>query len=643
MSIPVPDLTTPQNVGFDITDTSPIIHSIKWRHVSDAVKFSNVGEVVAYHDTEILKIDIQNHKASYLDVYFLRNNMTKNMSVTARLRYVSPTTSHMVIEPITKGEKGKQLTLTNMDEDSTLLRMGSLVFTHIDLKDGSPAYDFTTMANEGVYEVWVKCETDAGKELHIRIPFEFSNFDKRDEKPTAPGEDEPPKETTERKAQDEYVVKIVEGDSPLTKVPSTHFRMAAVALLKNKYCFERMPVELKKFESTPPPPAPPPPSPCGLKASVDVDNPSIGDIIKVGLTHSNTTGIVSETYITDNELLDDKGNGYFKCLSEGTASMHVVVSYIDGQQCETDVAFEVAGRNAKCGEVVKGSKSGYDSTTYDTNIKGTYTINYDFYDANDVMNVYAGTKLLHTTGIKKNKEGSPFTFDYDPKDGKLRVVMNEEGEGTGWEYSLSCPESPLSKEEIVKNTIGGHIIWYFDVTGSMTTTLEKVKSSVIDLANFVGDMYKDSGKTVGTTIVFYGDKTDPEAYKIGCEKVPASDVEAVVTSPPSYSGGDWAESGLYTIQQTLPIRINKDELNMVILATDAPTKTTEDLVTVAEIQKLFKDNNVKSFGIVDKTNEKPEVLSLFSSTVDFAESDYKLNEWVHSLFNLSPAEVVHPL
>lgn len=632
MSTPLPDLTIPQNVGFDTADTSPIIHSIKWRHVPDVVEFSSVGEVITYHDTGVLKIDIQNHKASYLDIYFLRNSTTTNMSVTTRLRYVSPTTSLTVIEPITKGEKGKQLTLTNMDENSTLLHMGSLVFTHIDLKDGSPAYDFTTMANEGVYEVWVACETEDGKELNIRIPFEFSNFDKRDEKPTDPDEDDHPKEATERKAQDEYVVKIVEGDSPLTKVPSTHFRMAAVALLKKKYCFERMPIEVKKFETTPPPPPPPPPPPCGLKANIEDDSPSIEDIVKVVLTHSNTIGIVSETYTTDSESLDDKGNGYFKCISEGTASIHVVVSYIDGQQCETDIAFDIAGRTARCGEIVKSSKSGYDSTTYGTNIKGTYTINYDFYDTDDVMNVYAGTKLLHTTGIKKNKEGSPFTFDYDPKDGKLKVVMNEEGEGFGWEYSLTCPETPLSKEDVVKNTIGGHVIWYFDATGSMGTTIEKVKNSVIDLANFVEDMYKDVGKTVGTTIVFYGDRSDPVAYNVVREKANASDVGMAMESIPIYGGGDIPESGLYAIQQTLPSMISKDELNMVILATDAPTKTTEDLVTVAEIHKLFNDNSVKSFGIVDKNNEKPEVLSLFNSTVDYSESDYKINEWVHSLF-----------
>lgn len=335
---------------------------------------------------------------------------------------------------------------------------------------------------------------------------------------------------------DEYYVTIVEGNSPFTKRPSTHFRLAAIGMLMNSYCFVR-----KDTPNQPPISKPAdspvigdkPTPPCALTINPTTVNKSTGETATFTLNHANQSGVLKVETKFDTTALEDLGNGSFKVLKDGTFPVDFIVIYNDGQECkvtgtivgefscEFDVTASVTttevgqtitftynhGKNASllkgvsmelppevtkvgdnkvtsniagafqirfiadygdgnlcektliveftqqtpppssggdnvilCGQTVN-SLSGFGEFIHPVTEEGIYYIEYDFLGAEDRMYVYVGGQLIHDTGERKYKEGSPFGFHYKPSDGELKVKMNNAGSGTKWTYTLYCPSS----------------------------------------------------------------------------------------------------------------------------------------------------------------------------------------------------------
>jgi hypothetical protein len=336
---PVPDLTFPQNQGFEENDTSPIIHSVRWRHLPSRYIFADVHDVVTYHQKGPLVIDINAHTVSYLDVYFL-----KDVGITeakAYLRFVRKSDGTLIEEPYLFGEGGRSITIEPDVVNQNLMVMKGIAFTQRDLGDGTPMYDFISMAGEGVYEVWIKAVTDTNKELHLRVPFQWANL-----VPDSGGTGGSGNEGSgsgggvegELHAQyDEYYVTIVEGDSPFTKRPSTHFRLAAIGMLMKPYCFVR-----KDTPKQPPIEKPAdspvigdkPTPPCALTINPTTVNKSTGETATFTLNHANTSGVLKIETKFDNTALEDLGNGSFKVLKNGTFPVDFTVIYNDGQECK---------------------------------------------------------------------------------------------------------------------------------------------------------------------------------------------------------------------------------------------------------------------------------------------------------------------
>jgi hypothetical protein len=340
---PVPDLTVPQNVGFVDTDTAPIIHSVRWRHLPARYIYSDVTDVITYHQDGPLVIDINTHNVSYLDVYFLKN--VGIVSAQAYLRFVTETDSTLIEEPYTVGEGGKVIEAVADPVNSNLLVMSGIAFTQKDLGDGTPMYDFMSMAEEGVYEVWVKVVTDTTNELHVRIPFQWANLVPGSgdggggTTPPNDGEDHSP--TLDK--FDEYYVTIVEGDSAFTKRPSTHFRLAGIGMLQNPYCFER--VETPALTPIIKPADEPiigdtPAQPCEFEVTPTSKQVKVGSTDKFTLVHKNTSGVLKVALKTDTSAITDLGEGEFEVKKSGTFPAEFITTYIDGQECKYTVSIQ---------------------------------------------------------------------------------------------------------------------------------------------------------------------------------------------------------------------------------------------------------------------------------------------------------------
>lgn len=347
---PIPELDMEQNVGFDGNDTAPIIHSIRWRHLPSRYMFKDVNDVITYHQHHPLVIDIKAHSVSYLDIHFLKG--IGIASAKAYLRFSRATDAVLIEEPLQYGEKGTLLSIKDDPNNESLLTMKGISFTQKDLGDGTPLYDFMSMAEEGIYEVWIEVKTNIGNELHLRIPFQWSNLiatnpgEEPSEGEEHPEDENPPLEEEEKtETVDEYYVTIIEGDSPFTKRPSTHFRMAGVGMLMNPACFKR--IETPK---QPPIGKPsddvvigdtPVPS-CSLKIHPQSTTKSIGESVTFTLKHTNNSGILSIVSSFDAASLEEIGEGTYKVLKEGTFPVTFTVVYQDGQECV--VAGTVVGK-----------------------------------------------------------------------------------------------------------------------------------------------------------------------------------------------------------------------------------------------------------------------------------------------------------
>lgn len=532
-STPMPDLTAPQNVGFVETDTAPIIHSVRWRHLPARHIFTDVGEVIRYHENNLLVINMAQHKVSYLDIYLLRNVTLSNMRVY--LRFIRDTDGVLIEEPYTIGEGGATIKLENDPVNPELQVVKGIAFTQEDLGNGTPMYDFPSMSNEGIYEVWLKAVTNTGNELHVRVPFEW---DLSAIPPTDPDPDPDPN-TPGTIGYDEYQVIIIEGSSPFTKRPTTHYRMAGVGVLEVPHCFTR--IETPGLPSISKPSDDPivgdkPVEPCALTVVVDKASVNVGEIVKLIPTHVNTSGILDELYVYDTLDFKEVGDGEFESLRSGTATISVTIIYRDGQECTVDntvtsiqlpppctlqaiatktsmaigetfkinmvhgnasgvanedIVYDVASftydvatevYTAKiggaymftiaveykdgqrclvtlaidvaaptpppepppgtllCGQQAEGG-TGFGEFKYQVTETGKYYIAYNFDAADDTMHLWIGGKKVYSSPTTNYDNGSPFSFNYKPSDGELKVVMNDGSTGTYWTYTLYCPSN----------------------------------------------------------------------------------------------------------------------------------------------------------------------------------------------------------
>ncbi|MGE0979839.1 hypothetical protein [Bacillus cereus] len=335
---PVPNLSVPQNKGFKGTDSLPIIHSIRWRHLPSRYIFKDVDDVITYHSHGPLTIDINKHGVSYLDVYFLKD--TDIVEVTAYIRFLREKDQLLIEEPYKIGEAGAVIALEDDEVNHELRRVKGIAFTQKDLGDGTPMYDFMNMSKEGIYEVWIKVITGLGKEMHLRVPFQWDNL-----VPSIPPEkdghdsDDAGKDNEKSEYNDEYYVTIVEGDSAFTKRPSTHFRMAGIGMLKDAGCFKRIetpvlepisrPSKIQIINDIPI-------SSCGLNLITSRFNKVVGEVVTFSLVHTNKSGILRIDTNYDKNGLKSLGNGTFKIINKGVYKITFIVTYNDGQECITE-------------------------------------------------------------------------------------------------------------------------------------------------------------------------------------------------------------------------------------------------------------------------------------------------------------------
>ncbi|PGC48714.1 hypothetical protein COM24_23330 [Bacillus toyonensis] len=335
---PVPNLSVPQNKGFKGTDSLPIIHSIRWRHLPSRYIFKDVDDVITYHSHGPLTIDINKHGVSYLDVYFLKD--TDIVEVTAYIRFLREKDQLLIEEPYKIGEAGAVIALEDDEVNHELRRVKGIAFTQKDLGDGTPMYDFINMSKEGIYEVWIKVITGLGKEMHLRVPFQWVNL-----VPSIPPEkdghdsDNAGKDNKKSEYNDEYYVTIVEGDSAFTKRPSTHFRMAGIGMLKDAGCFKRIetpvlepisrPSKIQIINDIPT-------SSCGLNLITSRFNKVVGEVVTFSLVHTNRSGILRIDTNYDKNGLKSLGNGTFKVINKGVYKVTFIVTYNDGQECITE-------------------------------------------------------------------------------------------------------------------------------------------------------------------------------------------------------------------------------------------------------------------------------------------------------------------
>lgn len=339
---PVPDLTVPQNKGYVDTDTAPIIHSVRWRHLPSRYIFTDVNDVITYHQDGPLVINLDLHTVSYLDVYLRRDVVISEMKIY--LRFVRESDNVLIEEPYLVGENGNTMKIEPDPVNGNLSVVKGIAFTQEDLNNGTPMYDFQNMSNEGVYEVWLKTVTDSGNELHVRVPFQWAIATTPPEdggtttEPTTPPSVDPDKLHVR---YDEYYVTIIEGDSPFTKRPSTHFRMAGVGMLQTPHCYER--VETPKQPPIEKPADEPivgdnPVEPCSLAVSPKQATAEVGKTVKFTLSHGNKSGIVRIDKKYDSNGLQELSDEEFEVLKEGSFSIEFIVVYKDGQECKVAVA-----------------------------------------------------------------------------------------------------------------------------------------------------------------------------------------------------------------------------------------------------------------------------------------------------------------
>lgn len=458
---PVTDFTFSQNDGFVLTDTSPIIHSIRWRHLTSGYTFINVEDVTVYHETNDLTIDINTTPLSLIDVYF-----RKSAGITSAelyLRFVRESTGTLVEEPVTIGEGGKTISLLDAT-DPDLQEMTGVAFTNQDQGDGTPIYDFLSMAGSGMYELWVKATNSTGT-LHLRVPFQFAGLTSTTT-------------TTEPIDHDGYIVSVVEGSSPFTKRPTVGFRPAGVGLLKQAFCFSRVltPPTLSVSNPSPGPISGIPVTPplCEFEVSPASINGLVGDIVSFVPTHKNTSGVQIIDAIYDTTKLDQISDFEFELLVSGNPTIIFEVVYNDGQMCDYEVTLSVSelqlsfscDLSLDVSTVAPASSSSPESLcqfsiTGDDTVHGEVTIFFSHANTSGVSSLTSSydTSLLSLASGTNDKHVYKTLADNGNVDLILEVVYNDGQvcqKAANYTWSQSTTSDPMEVEKITLTSEVNH-------------------------------------------------------------------------------------------------------------------------------------------------------------------------------------------
>lgn len=330
----LPDLSNPSQ-GYNPTD-NPIIYGFRWTHWSSIHQFQTVEDVLNYHNEHIEVIDVTSNSAPSLIVYFVGAALSK---AEVFLRYMK--NDKVITESITFHNP-----LEIDPNNSSLRRITGIRFATRNLGDGRPFFDFSNLAGEGPYECLIKATDIGGNFLTVRIPFQFTNLIQQppepgqgDEDEETPGVEEPPSGGTQgNTVKEEYTLTIIEGVSPFTKRPSTHYRPAAVGVLKGITCVQRVPTPSSHHISNPTdkpiegiPYIPPP---CDFRVTPTQVTGYRGDIVEFYFTHGNDSGVLEIVADYDPSIVEQLEDNVFRLKGEGTTEISFIVTYLDGQQCE---------------------------------------------------------------------------------------------------------------------------------------------------------------------------------------------------------------------------------------------------------------------------------------------------------------------
>lgn len=413
--------------------TGTIITGVRWWDVphNEVVRFTSGGEVLNYHETHVKVIDAQTDPNPTLEVYLDRD--VRDLNHNVYLRYEK---SGQIVE------ESLNISVKNHPEDPNTVILGTIYLYTRDMGDGVPFYDYSSMSGEGMYEIVVRAYDENGDYISIRIPFRFINL-----------ESKPPTNRDDTKGLkdpriDEYYVAILEGVTPFNKRPATPYRAAGIGILKSRACVARIRTEPRPPINRPadePVVGTPPSPPCAFRVSPASASGAVGDTVTFSFSHANQSGVLSIDAIYDHNVLDRVTENSFYLKQEGVHEIHFTALYEDGQECVADTVFvEVVPPpipSRKCGEQVSGGQ-GYASYQFDLGDKaGEVTIEYDFYGAPDVMEVFdSHGNLIHRTPYTTYTDGSPIRFYYEPSMGKITIVMNDGVAGSAWEYKVNCPK-----------------------------------------------------------------------------------------------------------------------------------------------------------------------------------------------------------
>lgn len=157
---------------------------------------------------------------------------------------------------------------------------------------------------------------------------------------------------------------------------------------------------------------------------------------------------------------EDRVNGTATVIPKmDTASGTYKVTVSDGiVTCSFDLVLEVTKyRDVTCGTLEDSKGSAFTIFHYPDMPAGRYYVSYDMYGIPDDIYVFDGEPdkadsiVLHGAVQVKDKENSPFYFDYAKTKGDIYIQMNTENVtvSTGYEVKLYCP-GDTSQESTAK-------------------------------------------------------------------------------------------------------------------------------------------------------------------------------------------------
>ncbi|GAA0376676.1 hypothetical protein [Bacillus horti] len=408
------------------SNTSTLIAGVRWWNETyeEASRFTKGGEVLSYHEEiPIRVIDACIDPTPELEVFV--NKALQNLAfVNVSIRYLK---NNRVIE-----EKIHVDVSSPHPEDSNINIIGPIKLHTKDLGKESSYYDFSQMSGEGLYEIVVLAYDNNGDYITLRVPFKFINLNSNKEK---------------KHKIEEYYYTLIEGASPLSKKPGTHYRAAGVGILKKSACGSRMMTKPSAPISNPsqyPIIESPLFAPCALLVSPSHQNCFVGDTVSFSFSHGNDSGVALMEVDFDSDKLDQIGERSFLVKEAGVYAFQFTALYNNNQECKSQVVYIEAQHQPiptrRCGEHISGGQGYANYQFYMGTQAGRVTVTYDFYSAPDNMDIYdSHGNRLATTGYITDTQGSPIVLNYEPSMGNLIVIMNDGVSGSLWEYRISCP------------------------------------------------------------------------------------------------------------------------------------------------------------------------------------------------------------